>query len=68
MYKYEYETISCGVGGWGLSSDKIYIIENYRFIIDKKAESSWRYVGWIPTKQLGTGYVHEIDLIFEKEV
>ena len=24
MYKYEYETISCGIGGWGLSSDKIY--------------------------------------------
>jgi hypothetical protein len=28
MYKYEYETISCGIGGWGLSSDKIYSIDN----------------------------------------
>ena len=68
MYKYEYETISCVIGGWGLSSDKIYSIDNYRFIIDKKAESGWRYVGYIPTKQLGTGYVQEIDLIFEKTI
>ena len=35
MYKYDYETVSCGIGGRG---------------------------------QLGTGYIQEIDLIFEKEV
>ena len=68
MYKYDYETVNCGIGGWGLGTDNIYSIENYRFIIDKKAESGWRYVGCIPKKQLGTGYVQEIDLIFEKEV
>ncbi len=68
MYRYDYETVSCGIGGLGFGSDNIYSIENYRFIIDKKAENGWRYVGCIPTKQLGTGYVQEIDLIFEKEV
>ena len=68
MYQYDYETVSCGIGGRGFGSDNIYSIENYRFIIDKKAEIGWRYVGCIPTKQLGTGYVQEIDLIFEKEV
>ena len=67
MYKYEYETVSCDFGGWGFSSGKVYNIENYRSIIEKRAGNGWRYVGYITTKQRGTGHTQEMDLIFEKE-
>ena len=43
-------------------------IEDYRAIINKRASEGWRYVGYIPTKQRGTGHTQELDLIFEKEV
>ena len=68
MYKYEYESISFDFGGWGFGSGNIYWIGEYRTIIDKRASDGWRYVGFIPTKQRGTGHTQEIDLIFEKEV
>ncbi len=32
-----------------------------------RASDGWRYVGYIPTKQRGTGHMQELDLIFEKE-
>ena len=41
---------------------------SYRAIINKRASEGWRYVGYIPTKQRGTGHTQELDLIFEKEV
>ena len=68
MYKYEYETVKCDFGGWGPGSGSIYSIEEYRSIINKRAENGWRYAGYIPTKQRGTGHIQEMDLIFEKEV
>ncbi len=68
MYKYEYETVNCELGGWGFGSGTVYNIADYRSIIDKRAKEGWRYVGFIPTKQRGTGHTQEIDLIFEKEI
>ena len=68
MYKYEYETIRCDFGGWGFVAGNIYSIEDYRTIINERAKNGWRYVGYIPTKQRGTGHIQELDLIFEKEV
>ena len=67
MYRYEYETVSCHFGGLGLGSGNVYNIENYRSVIEKRARDGWRYVGYIPTKQRGTGHTQEMDLIFEKE-
>ena len=67
MYRYEYETVSCDFGGWGFVSGNVYNIENYRSVIEKRAVDGWRYVGYIPTKQRGTGHTQEMDLIFEKE-
>ena len=55
MYKYEYETVSCDFGGWGFVSGNVYNIENYRSVIEKRAGDGWRYVGYIPTNQRGTG-------------
>ena len=68
MYRYEYESVSCSLGGWGLGSGNVYSIEDYRRVIDARAKAGWRYVGYIPTTQRGTGHVQEMDLVFEKEV
>ncbi|MBQ2902056.1 MAG: DUF4177 domain-containing protein [Agathobacter sp.] len=68
MYKYEYETVSCTLGGWGPLSGNDYLIGDYRSIIDKRARNGWRYVGYVPTTQRGTGHIQEMDLIFEKEI
>ena len=67
MYLYEYESVSCYFTGLGFGAGNVYSIENYRSIIEKRANEGWRYVGYIPTKQRGTGHVQELDLIFEKE-
>ena len=66
MYKYEYEKVIIEFSGFGLFNGNVYGIEDYRNIIDKRASEGWRYVGFIPTKQRGTGHIEEIDLIFEK--
>ena len=68
MYQYEYVSVSCEFGGWGLAGGNVYGIEDYRSIINKKAAEGWRYVGHIPTRQRGTGHTQEMDLIFEKEI
>ena len=38
MYKYEYETVSCDIDGWGFGAGNIYSIEDYRSIINKRVE------------------------------
>ncbi|HIV67619.1 MAG TPA: DUF4177 domain-containing protein [Candidatus Butyricicoccus stercorigallinarum] len=68
MYRYEYETVCCELSGWGLGSGNVYGIEDYRAIISQRASEGWRYVGFIPTRQRGTGHIQELYLIFEKEV
>lgn len=67
MYKYEYEKVICELGRWGVFSGNVYSIEDYRTIIEERAKNGWRYVGFIPTKQRGTGHIQEMDLIFEKK-
>lgn len=68
MYKYEYETVSCSLSGYGLFNGTVYGIDEYKMIIEERASNGWRYVGFIPTKQRGTGHIEELELIFEKEV
>ena len=66
-YEYEYEKVICELGGWGVFSGNVYGIEDYKTIIEERAKNGWRYVGFIPTKQRGTGHIQEMDLIFEKK-
>lgn len=66
MYIYEYERISSGLTGWGLSGNK-YETEGYIEIINKRATEGWRYVGFIPALQRGTGHIEAMDLVFERE-
>ena len=67
MFKYEYETVSYTLEGWGPFGGNDYQIGEYRSIIDKRARDGWRYIGCIPTTQRGTGHTQAMDLIFEKE-
>lgn len=67
MYKYEYEKVSCDLNGWGMFSGNVYGIDDYKKIIEEKANNGFRYVGFIPTKQRGTGHIEELELIFEKK-
>ena len=39
----------------------------YREIIARRAREGWRYVGFLPAVQRGTGHIQEMDLVFEKE-
>lgn len=68
MYKYEYEKVSCNLSGYGLFNGNVYGIEDYKTVIEERASKGWRYVGFIPTEQRGTGHIQELDLIFEKEI
>lgn len=69
MYKYSYEKVSCSFSGLGLIDGKIVEIdEDYHYIINEKAKKGWRYVGFVPTKQRGTGHIQEMELVFEKEI
>ena len=67
MYKYEYETVIIEFSGWGALNGNVYSIDSYKDVIEKRAKAGWRYVGFIPTKQRGTGHIEEIDLIFEQK-
>lgn len=47
MYQYEYEKISCELHGWGFGGN-VYETDDYRSVIERRAENGWRYVGYIP--------------------
>ena len=67
MFKYEFERIYNNISGFGMLSGTKYHNDNYKKIISQRAEDGWRYVGFIPSVQRGTGHIEEMDLIFEKE-
>lgn len=66
MYKYEYEKVNCDLNGHGIFNGNIYTMENYKSVIESRAKLGWRYVGFLPTRQRGTGHIEELELIFEK--
>lgn len=66
MYLYEFERIRSDFSGWGLGSGNQYSTETYQEIIAARAKQGWRYVGFIPAVQRGTGHIEEMDLVFEK--
>ena len=69
MYIYEYESVSAELSGYGLFGGAAWgNDETHRSIIDRRAREGWRYVGFFPTSQRGTGHIEQMDLIFEKEL
>ena len=67
MYVYVFERVSSQLSGWGFGSGNKYGSGDYREIIARRAREGWRYVGFLPTVQRGTGHIQEMDLIFERE-
>ena len=67
MYKYEYKTIESSFSGWLPFAGNIYDTDNYRDLINKRAQDGWRFVCIVPTTQRGTGHIEEMDLVFEKQ-
>ena len=67
MYVYEFERVSSQLSGWGFGSGNKYGSGDYREIIARRAREGWRYVGFLPAVQRGTGHIQEMDLVFEKE-
>lgn len=68
MYKYEYKRIKTRFNGWGPLNGNRYENENHQEAINKMAEKGYRYVGFLPVKQRGTGHIEIMDLVFEKEI
>ena len=67
MYVYEFERVSSQLSGWGFGSGNKYGSGDYREIIARRAREGWRYVGFLPAVQRGTGHIQEMDQVFEKE-
>lgn len=67
MFKYSYEKVQYKFNSRGALAGNSYAISDYQEIIDKKGSEGWRYAGFIPTLQRGTGYIEEMVLVFEKE-
>ena len=69
MLEYEFENISCDDGGGGYSLFGGIGIETvrHREIIRQRAADGWRYVGFLPKCQRGSGFIETIDLVFERE-
>ena len=67
MYHYEYERVCSDISGWGMLSGNRYGTEEYREIINQRAAQGWRYIGFIPAVQRGTGHIEEMDLVFDRE-
>lgn len=68
MYKYVYKRIETKIDGWGPLSGNVYLTEEHQGIINKMAEKGYRYVGFIPVKQRGSGFISVMDLVFEKKI
>ncbi|MCL2855212.1 MAG: DUF4177 domain-containing protein [Defluviitaleaceae bacterium] len=59
MYEYKYVTVE-------MKGVFKYELEKHRYIINKHANKGYRFMGCIPIKQVGHGWVTRIDLVFEK--
>ena len=68
MYKYEYVTVTAYKQEVTFVNGASWEIWKHRDIIDARAAQGWRYVGYLPVKQRGAGFIEDLELIFEKEV
>lgn len=66
-YSYIFERVTAELGGWGPLSGNNYQMGDYQSVIIRRAADGWRYVGFLPAVQRGTGHIEELDLVFEKE-
>lgn len=68
MLEYDFVSLETDWGtGYNLLGGVRIDTSGHREIIAQRAADGWRYVGWLPTTQRGTGQIDRIDLIFERE-
>lgn len=64
----EFERVGIDYGtGYSLFGGIKGASESHREVILRRAAEGWHYAGYIPAVQRSTGYVEEIDLIFERD-
>ena len=68
MFEYSYERIEVSFSGWEFFGSAVRETDDYKRVIQKKAQEGWRFVTWIPVKQKAEGIITAIDLVFEKKV
>ena len=67
-YEYEFERLELNAGSYSLFGGVGIHADGHREIIGRRAQEGWRYVGYMPTTQRGTGHIEELELIFEKKI
>ena len=67
MPEYEFERVSTALNGYSLFGGVGIETEGHREVILRRAADGWRYAGWIPASQRGTGHVEKMDLVFVRE-
>ena len=66
--KVEFERVSVDYGtGYSLFGGLKGESLEHREVITRRAAEGWRYAGFVPVVQRSTGYIEEIDLVFERE-
>ena len=66
--KVEFERINVDYGtGYSIFGGIKGGTEEHREILVRRARDGWHYAGFVPVIQRSTGYVEEIDLVFERE-
>ena len=67
MLDYEFERVHAEMGGYSIFGGIGIETEGHREVILRRAAEGWRYAGWLPAVQRGTGHVEEMDLVFVRE-
>ena len=66
-YRYSYEKVEMGGGGWSPLGGFGLSAERYREVIDRRAGQGWRFVSALPLETRANGMVESIELGFGKE-
>ena len=68
MYKYAYKRVKYNLHGWRPSTGNAYGQDEHQEIINEMSKKGYRYVGFVPVRQRGTGHIEIMDLVFEKQI
>lgn len=67
MYRYEFERVELGDSGWNPFGGFGLTAEQYREVVNRRAEDGWRFITVVPLETRANGMLESIDLVFEKE-
>lgn len=68
MYKYVYKRVKYNLHGWRPFTGNAYGQDEHQEIINEMSKKGYRYVGFVPVRQRGTGHIEIMDLVFEKQI